>query len=228
MGKPVYQRISTIIEKRDLHAYSEVYIIAAYVLNCLLSLILTMFFKFHVKLIFTNGTTIESMDKKTASTAISSYNRGFKRNFEQVFGRNPWIWLFPITGESGKPIGDGVIWSDNYQPFDDEAPGNESENRKSSPKADILQRANPEDSRGIAGKVLMSPPLKKINGSFEESKDIRIPSSQRTTVQKDLSTGADSYGSKRELLPSSGRGKNTDSGRPIGKIFSETISSPEI
>jgi len=31
-------------------------------------------------------------------------------NWRQVFGRNPIMWFFPMTGKSGKPEGNGVSW----------------------------------------------------------------------------------------------------------------------
>eukprot|EP00358_Blepharisma_japonicum_P006422 CAMPEP_0202943728 /NCGR_PEP_ID=MMETSP1395-20130829/4270_1 /ASSEMBLY_ACC=CAM_ASM_000871 /TAXON_ID=5961 /ORGANISM="Blepharisma japonicum, Strain Stock R1072" /LENGTH=126 /DNA_ID=CAMNT_0049641575 /DNA_START=571 /DNA_END=951 /DNA_ORIENTATION=+ len=72
------------------------------------------------------------MDKQNLPNLIV-YNKGYKRNWIQVFGRNPWLWPFPMTGRSGKPVGDGVIWNDEViQNFDEEIPANENEARRSS------------------------------------------------------------------------------------------------
>jgi palmitoyltransferase len=72
-----------------------------------------MFFKFHLELIFTNMTTIENLDRERRNTltAENNYSLGWKDNFLQVFGNNPFLWPFPLFGESGKPVGDGVIWA---------------------------------------------------------------------------------------------------------------------
>ena len=42
-------------------------VIIAYGINLILSVLITMFFKFHVKLVLCNSTTIESLDKDHAS-----------------------------------------------------------------------------------------------------------------------------------------------------------------
>mmetsp|Transcript_16539 Transcript_16539/g.16476 ORF Transcript_16539/g.16476 Transcript_16539/m.16476 type:complete len:259 (+) Transcript_16539:242-1018(+) len=128
----VYASVKEIIEKRDIYAYKEAVLFSAYLLNCLLNGVMFMFLKFHIKLIFTNITTIENMDKQNLPNLIV-YNKGYKRNWIQVFGRNPWLWPFPMTGRSGKPVGDGVIWNDEViQNFDEEIPANENEARRSS------------------------------------------------------------------------------------------------
>lgn len=72
----------------------------------LLSFVLTLFFKFHIKLVVSNSTTLDSITK----VENEMYDFGFERNWVQVFGRNPWVWLLPITGRSGRPVGDGVNW----------------------------------------------------------------------------------------------------------------------
>lgn len=69
------------------------------------------------------------MDKKV--TGKVNYNRGIRLNFEQIFGKNPWLWFVPFTGESGKPIGDGVVWTVLTNVVLDEVPGDEKEKRQS-------------------------------------------------------------------------------------------------
>ncbi|EAS05299.2 DHHC zinc finger protein (macronuclear) [Tetrahymena thermophila SB210] len=41
------------------------------------------------------------------------YDLGKRKNFYQVFGQNPILWLLPVFGESGRPYGDGVAWNKN-------------------------------------------------------------------------------------------------------------------
>jgi palmitoyltransferase len=83
-------------------------LLLAYSLNLVLSVVLSFFSKFHVKMILLNKTTIEMLDKKNLHKG--NFNCGLLVNWMQVFGRNPWLWGLPLTGKSGKPLGDGVIW----------------------------------------------------------------------------------------------------------------------
>jgi hypothetical protein len=75
--------------------------------------VISMFFSFHVKLVMQNMTTIEWMDKKRSGDTQKeniNYDMGVYYNFIQIFGKNPWLWLLPVTLKSGKPVGDGVVW----------------------------------------------------------------------------------------------------------------------
>jgi len=84
-----------------------------YPLNCVMFVVLITFFKFHIQLIIDNMTTIEYMDKKRGPEArheAINYDMGFYYNFIQIFGKNPWLWAFPIFLRSGGPVGDGVVW----------------------------------------------------------------------------------------------------------------------
>lgn len=83
-------------------------LLLGYCINLALSVVLSFFSKFHLKLLFENKTTIEMLDKKNIHQG--NFNCGTLFNWMQVFGRNPWLWLLPITGKSGKPLGDGVVW----------------------------------------------------------------------------------------------------------------------
>jgi hypothetical protein len=86
-------------------------------------IILTYFTKFHLKLVLTNSTTIENFEK---TEGPNLYDAGKRKNWGQVFGRNPWLWFTPIYGSTGKPEGDGVVWpqthkiSDNREGFEHE------------------------------------------------------------------------------------------------------------
>ena len=75
----------------------------------------------------------------------SSFNRGLKNNWEQVFGRNKWTWFFPFTGQSGKPIGDGVIWSVSGTMESEEIPVDEIEKRNSSTYEEHKKNKTKED-----------------------------------------------------------------------------------
>jgi len=124
--------LSFLITSSQVPSYSEIFFLAVFMFNSTLSITLTVFFKFHIKLALNNSTTIEAMDKKKVLDKRSSFDRGVRSNWEQVFGRNKWTWVLPLTGESGKPIGDGVIWSVPGTLESEEVPVDEIEKRNSS------------------------------------------------------------------------------------------------
>ena len=66
------------------------------------------FLKFHIKLIASNLTTIETLDKDLMQN--KRYDMGFVQNFKQVFGENKLLWFLPINLASGYPNGDGLTW----------------------------------------------------------------------------------------------------------------------
>lgn len=86
----------------------------AYMLNGTICVLMTMFLKFHINLALTNKTTIENLDKK-GKDYTSMYDVGPTLNWQQIFGRNRWLWAFPVYMGSGKPLGDGIYWPMNKQ-----------------------------------------------------------------------------------------------------------------
>lgn len=72
--------------------------------------VLTMFFKFHLKLVLENKTTIETIDKK-GEEFDSPYSLGHDSNFNQVMGTNKLLWFIPLNSSSGQPLGNGIDWS---------------------------------------------------------------------------------------------------------------------
>ena len=83
------------------------------------SIIITMFFKFHIGLVLSNSTTIESLDKdhkdENAKFCLSKM-----QNWQQVFGPTPILWFIPIDLEKGRPVGDGLSWETRKTTEDDE------------------------------------------------------------------------------------------------------------
>lgn len=79
LAKTSYYDFIYIIDSKDIHAYSRVITIGAFSFSVLLSIVLSLFTKFHLKLILSNSTTIESMDKKTPHRT-GNYNKGVNRN----------------------------------------------------------------------------------------------------------------------------------------------------
>lgn len=149
MTFPVYIKIKYLVSIKSIPSYHDIFMLSAYSLNLLLVLTISLFFKFHVNLVLSNSTTIDNMDKKnTQKTNI--YDKGSKLNWYQVFGKNKLLWLLPITGISGKPIGDGVIWTQENNNMDEEVPGNEVEVRKSVPGSSEAGKINSSPQIGAS------------------------------------------------------------------------------
>jgi len=75
-----------------------------------IGLVVTVFFLFHVWLMFKAMTTIEFCEKslKKADYSISSYDRGGLGNMKAVLGDNLLLWLLPLS----PPKGDGLYFVD--------------------------------------------------------------------------------------------------------------------
>ena len=121
---PIYVKVNELLTKQTIPNYAEIFFISGFTVNLLLSVTITLFFKFHVKLVLFNSTTIEEMDKKNAQKP-NLYNKGSRLNWHQVFGKNKLLWFLPVTGISGKPIGDGVTWTQDNGNLEEEIPENE-------------------------------------------------------------------------------------------------------
>jgi len=104
-------------------------IVTSYVMTWLLLATLTNFFKFHLRLIWENYTTIENIEREPDQR--SKFDIGPRRNLEQVLGANTLLWLLPLHLPMSRPVGDGVRWRVHYTrvidedeelPADDEQP----------------------------------------------------------------------------------------------------------
>ena len=104
--------IKTIInsyEKGDLNfIYKNFLIILNNIILLGFSILSFNFLKFHIKLISSNLTTIETLDKELMKN--KKYDMGFNINFKQVFGDNKLLWFLPLNLPIGYPIGDGLSW----------------------------------------------------------------------------------------------------------------------
>ena len=54
-----------------------------------------------------NYTTIENLEREEG--AKSKFDIGRRRNWEQVFGTNPWLWWYPAHMLASRPVVDGVM-----------------------------------------------------------------------------------------------------------------------
>ena len=112
--------------------YSEIFhfgiVIICYVAVFAFSIIITLFLKFHIQLVLENSTTIESLDVDHKNEN-AKFNIGKRKNWEQVFGSEPFFWFIPISTKRGKPEGDGLTWKTREQIGDSGINVNESNNR---------------------------------------------------------------------------------------------------
>lgn len=114
--------VKEVVSSGHLSSHLQMYFLSSYVMNCMFSVTLSFFFKFHLGLVWNNSTTIETLDKKNAKK--KGFSQGVQKNLMQTFGKNPWLWLLPMTGASGKPIGDGVTWTSAIQDLEEVAEEN--------------------------------------------------------------------------------------------------------
>mmetsp|Transcript_73077 Transcript_73077/g.89650 ORF Transcript_73077/g.89650 Transcript_73077/m.89650 type:complete len:310 (+) Transcript_73077:82-1011(+) len=100
------------------YCVETVFLTLAFCMAMLLICTLTNFIKFHMKLVLENYTTIENLEREEG--AKSKFDIGRRRNWEQVFGQNPWMWWIPFHTQASRPIGDGVRWRVHYTRVIDE------------------------------------------------------------------------------------------------------------
>jgi len=79
------------------------------ILSVIFACAVVSFTIFHLQLIFTNQTTIESMERKrnyivdkngnlkSSETIENIYDLGYRRNWNVVMGPNPWLWFWPAV-----------------------------------------------------------------------------------------------------------------------------------
>ena len=79
-------------DKDSSFTWKEGMLLASFTVEVILTFMLTLFFKFHIRLLKSNSTTIENMEKQKAedenSKVLPIYNMGIRNNLIQVFGKN--------------------------------------------------------------------------------------------------------------------------------------------
>ncbi len=117
-GYSTYEIIKTTLtnEKIELNlkfAWKVLYSLV-YIIDLVMGFILSQFFKFHIKLILENKTTIETLDHK-GKEFLSKYDKGKLNNWYEVMGITTWLWFFPLKIYQGKPKGNGIDWGENEE-----------------------------------------------------------------------------------------------------------------
>ncbi|KAK9882430.1 hypothetical protein WA026_021461 [Henosepilachna vigintioctopunctata] len=95
----------TLWKTGELHGTSF-QIVSLFFMAVLLGFSTITLLVYHCYLLVKNETTIESMRKPVfrSDFNIKSYDIGFKQNFCEVFGNNPWLWCLPIFTTRGEGI----------------------------------------------------------------------------------------------------------------------------
>mmetsp|Transcript_32263 Transcript_32263/g.88995 ORF Transcript_32263/g.88995 Transcript_32263/m.88995 type:complete len:315 (-) Transcript_32263:27-971(-) len=106
------------LDNRTWYIVQSAIVGIAFCMSLLLIFTLTNFIKFHLKLVLENYTTIENLEREEG--AKSKFDIGRRRNWEQVFGANAWMWWLPMHTQASRPIGDGVRWRVHYTRVIDE------------------------------------------------------------------------------------------------------------
>jgi palmitoyltransferase len=98
----------------NLDFFFKMCYVVFYLMDILMEVILFQFFKFHIKLILENKTTIETLEHK-GKEFNSKFDRGKWENWIEVMGINKYLWFFPLKYYYGKPKGNGIDWGDNEE-----------------------------------------------------------------------------------------------------------------
>jgi len=114
----LYLRGSRVSESYTNLMWEDVLVLFEVMLALLMTVTLTNFIKFHMKLVSDNFTTIENLEREEG--VKSKYDIGLRRNWEQVFGTNVWMWWLPMHTPSSRPVGDGSRWRVHYTRVVDE------------------------------------------------------------------------------------------------------------
>ena len=88
--------------------------ILLYGIDVVMGFILSQFFKFHIKLILENKTTIETLDHK-GKEFQSKFDKGKWNNWYEVMGITKWLWFIPLKIYQGKPKGNGIDWGESEE-----------------------------------------------------------------------------------------------------------------
>jgi len=108
----LYSRLMLVLDDISNLSWSYPIMYTSYLLASMLLCTLTNFIKFHVNLVLDNYTTIENLEREEG--AKSKFDIGKRRNWEQVFGANHWLWWLPFHTQASRPVGDGARWRVHY------------------------------------------------------------------------------------------------------------------
>ena len=120
--------------------------VIVYIIDVVMSVILSQFFKFHITLILENKTTIETLDHK-GKEFHSKYDIGKWNNWYQVMGITKWLWFLPLNMYQGKPKGNGIDWGESNEELLNNSPRGNNNNIE---MAEKLNGEKDMDKSGIS------------------------------------------------------------------------------
>ena len=113
-----YELIRDTVINKDFEFNTQlilkIFYVLVYGIDLVMGFILSQFFKFHIKLILENKTTIETLDHK-GQEFQSKYDKGKLNNWYEVMGITKWLWFIPLKIYQGKPKGNGIDWGENEE-----------------------------------------------------------------------------------------------------------------
>ena len=101
--------------------------VIVYIIDVVMSVILSQFFKFHITLILENKTTIETLDHK-GKEFHNKFDIGKWNNWYQVMGITKWLWFLPLNMYQGKPKGNGIDWGESDEELLNNSPRGNNNN----------------------------------------------------------------------------------------------------
>ena len=105
----LYNEFQIVINTKKTNYLGFVIIIINYIPTVVITFFFGKFVAYHIKLVLTNSSTIESLDTENKDK-YKKFCLSPKENFEQVFGKNKFYWFLPVNIEQAKPVGDGLLW----------------------------------------------------------------------------------------------------------------------
>ena len=113
-----YELIRDTVINKDFEFNTQlilkIFYVLVYGIDLVMGFILSQFFKFHIKLILENKTTIETLDHK-GQEFQSKFDKGKLNNWYEVMGITKWLWFIPLKIYQGKPKGNGIDWGENEE-----------------------------------------------------------------------------------------------------------------
>ena len=101
-----------VIKTKKINYFGFILVCLNYIPIIVITILFGKFVLYHIKLVLTNSSTIESLDQENKDK-YKRFCLSTKENFEQVFGKNKLYWMLPIINEKAKPVGDGLLWKLN-------------------------------------------------------------------------------------------------------------------
>ena len=110
------KQLDSLIEKSQPTSYYplDLHILLLELLSGVFALCLIIFVGVHTNLLFTNRTTIESMEgsrrvrlaDNTMRIArdVNIYDLGWRLNVREVFGDNMWLWFLPVASRYAQMV----------------------------------------------------------------------------------------------------------------------------